>query len=170
MDEVVVIKLDISGKETWRYAGHILEQDEHSLLLEAFFNRPDTPFHGILLGQGDRFLETYYNDRWYNIYEIHDRISGELKGWYCNVSRPAIFEPGRISYVDLALDLLVYPNKTQLVLDEDEFAALVLDDEIRATALAALEDLKQELERKTRPGSGQGHPQAIDQDNLHQSR
>jgi uncharacterized protein len=110
--------------------------------VEAIFNRPDTPFHGIVLGQGDRFIETYFDDRWYNIYEIHDRVTGYLKGWYCNVCRPAVFKPGWVSYEDLALDLLVYPDKTQRVLDEDEFAALDLDDETRSKATKALEGLK----------------------------
>jgi uncharacterized protein len=165
-EDVIVIKQAISGQETWRYRGRILKQDAHSLVLEAFFNRPDTPFHGIILGEGDRFVETYFSDRWYNIYEIHDRLNDELKGWYCNVCRPAVFEPGQVSYVDLALDLLVYPDKTQRVLDEDEFAALDLDAETRATALAALEELKQLLDGETGPGTGKGQAQHFDQGDL----
>ncbi len=141
LDDVLVIKLNTAGEETWRYTGRILERGSNWLRLEAFFNRPDTPFHGILLAQGDRFLETYYTDRWYNIYEIHDRHTDDLKGWYCNVTRPARFENGRVSYVDLALDLLVFPDKTSLVLDEDEFAALQIDDSTRQKALAALQEL-----------------------------
>jgi len=141
-EEVTVIKLNVTGEETWRYTGRILEHGENWLRLEAFFNRPDTPFHGIVLAQGDRFLETYYTDRWYNIYEIHDRLTDDLKGWYCNVTRPAVFETGKVSYVDLALDLLVYPDGKQLALDADEFAALSIDEETRRQALHALQELE----------------------------
>jgi len=141
-DEVVVLKLNLSGEETWRYSGRVLERTATLLRLEAFFNRPDTPFHGILLAQGDRFLETYFTDHWYNIFEIHDRLTDELKGWYCNVTRPADFDGDRVSYVDLALDLLVYPDKTRLVLDEDEFALLRIDEYTRHNALAALKELQ----------------------------
>ena len=82
-------------------------------------------------------------DRWYNILEIHDREDDRLKGWYCNIGKPAVMEAGnKISYVDLALDLWVAPDGTQTVLDEDEFAALDLDDETRSKARAALAELQ----------------------------
>ena len=142
LNDVVVIKRNIDGQETWRYDGRILERGQNWLLLEAFFNRQDTPFHGIVLARGDRFLETYYSDRWYNIFEIHDRLSGDLKGWYCNVTKPALFEDTQVSYIDLALDLLVFPDQTQLVLDEDEFAQLPIDESTRQKALAALQELQ----------------------------
>ena len=146
---VEVLKLNLAGQETWRYSGTVIERRSESVLLEARFNRADTAFHGILLGQGDRFVEIFYNDRMYNIFEMHDRLDDHLKGWYCNVCRPAEFRPGEIAYVDLSLDLLVYPDGTQLVLDEDEFAILALElekNEIEA-ARAALQDLQDLFQR-----------------------
>lgn len=143
MSETVdVIKRNTENKETWRYSGQVLRRWPNAVLLEARFNREDTPFHGIILRRDDRFVEIYYSDRWYNIFEIHDRGDDHLKGWYCNVCRPAEFADGQISYVDLALDLLVYPDGRQLVLDEDEFAALRLDEASLAKALASLRDLQ----------------------------
>ncbi|RPJ49511.1 MAG: DUF402 domain-containing protein [Chloroflexi bacterium] len=142
-EALVVIKLDAEGREAWRYSGQVLRRWPDSVLLEAYFNRADLDFHGILFGRGDRFIELYYTDRWYNIYELHDRADGHLKGWYCNVTRPAELSDGRLTYVDLALDLLVYPDGRQLVLDEDEFAELKLDDLTSAQARAALEELKE---------------------------
>ncbi len=142
LTEITVIKLNTLREETWRYPGKVLGQTGDSLLLEAFFNRPDRPFHGIVMRKGDRFLEKYFFDRWYNIYEIHDRDDDHIKAWYCNVSRPAEMTGDRISYVDLALDLLVYPNGEQLVLDQDEFTALDLEEGVRLKATAALEELQ----------------------------
>jgi hypothetical protein len=150
---VTVIKRNPAGKETWRYPGIILQRSATTILLEARFNRPDLPFHGILIKQGDRFVERFYTDRWYNIFEIHDREDDSAKGWYCNIGMPAVIEetttsvesssPGVVvSYVDLALDVLVYPDGQQLVLDEDEFAAQDLPREVRAKALAALAELQ----------------------------
>lgn len=140
---IIVIKRDTSRKEVWRYDGRILERTENILLLEAFFNGGSRPFHGITLVNGDRFIETYYLDRWYNIFEIHDRETDALKGWYCNVTYPAEMVDGYISYVDLALDLLVYPDGRQLVLDEDEFAELTLSIDDQNKARAALVELQQ---------------------------
>ena len=143
MDEITVIKLNMAGAETWRYGGHVLKRTPSSLLIEAEFNREDVLFHGVLLKRGDPFIEIYYSDRWYNIFEIHDRDSGDIKGWYCNVTRPAVFDGSEIRFVDLALDLLVYPDGRQLTLDEDEFEQLNPDVELRSRAYAALEELKQ---------------------------
>jgi predicted RNA-binding protein associated with RNAse of E/G family len=142
-EPITVIKRNFQGQETWRYSGMLTRRDGAALHLEAPFNGEDSPFMGTVIKHGDRFVETYYTDRWYNIFEIHDRDDDALKGWYCNVGKPAVFDAGDvISYVDLALDLWVAPDGTQTVLDEDEFAALNLDAETQSQARAALEELK----------------------------
>jgi hypothetical protein len=140
--DVWVIKRNIAREEIWRYPARVLSRKPGAVLIEAFFNRPDTPFHGIILGRGDRFIEAYYSQRWYNLYEIHDRLDDSLKGWYCNVTLPAEIDEDKITYVDLALDLLVYPGGKQLVLDEDEFEELALSSQVRAQALDALQTLR----------------------------
>jgi hypothetical protein len=142
MNEIIVIKQDYLGRETFRYTGVILERGIDQIVLEAYFDQEDTPVGEIILRRGDRFIETYYTDRWYNIFEIHERTSDQMKGWYCNISYPAEFKDGQISYRDLALDLLVYPDGGQLILDEDEFYALPLSPEVRTAALRALAELR----------------------------
>jgi predicted RNA-binding protein associated with RNAse of E/G family len=137
-----VIKLNMLGEETWRYQGELLSQDGTSLVLEAFFDREDTSFHGMLLAQGDRFVETYYTDRWYNIFEIHAKTDDHLRGWYCNIATPARITSNQISYMDLALDLLVFPDGKQIVLDEDEFNKLEISSALRESARKALEELQ----------------------------
>ena len=124
-------------------------------MIQARFNRPDLEFHGILFGQDDRFVELYHTGRWYNIFEIHAREDDHLRGWYCNVTRPAVIGEDTIAYVDLALDLLVYPDGRQLVLDEDEFEQLPLDEVERARALEALRELQALFQRENR-GLGLG--------------
>ncbi len=107
------------------------------------FNRSDFLFHEILLRENDRFVERYYADRWYNIFAIHDKDDDRIKGWYCNVTYPAEITADRVSYVDLALDLLAYPDGRYLVLDEDEFSELKLDQETIKNARQALDQLIQ---------------------------
>jgi len=132
----------LAGEETWRYEGQVLAERSDRVLVEARFNRTDLAFHGVVLRENDRFVELYFNDRWYNIYEVHDRDDDRVKCWYCNVCRPAVFEDGTILYIDLSLDLFVYPDGRMLVLDEDEFAALELDESTKAHARDALGDLQ----------------------------
>ena len=161
-EPITVRKLNLAGEETWRYTGYVLQREDTKVVLEARFNRPDTPFFEIELKQNDRFVETFYSDRWYNIFEIHDRDDDHLKGWYCNLSRPARFEQGAVSFVDLALDLLVYPDGRQLVLDEDEFALLELDAAEQSQVKTALSELQErfhhllDVVRDTTPHNTQG--------------
>jgi hypothetical protein len=147
VQKITVIKQDLTGAETWRYVGEILERGEGEITIEARFNKEDTPFYEISLLRGDRFVETYYEDRWYNIFEIHDREDDRLKGWYCNIAFPAVITENAVSYIDLALDLLVYPDGGRVVLDEDEFNALPLPAEIRQKARQALAQLQRQFEK-----------------------
>jgi hypothetical protein len=143
MSGITVIKRNIAGQETWRYSGRVLKRTGNAVILEALFNANDRSFMGIALKRGDRFVELYYSDRWYNIFQIHDREDDALKGWYCNICQPAIFESEDcLSFIDLALDLWVSPSGSQTVLDEDEFLALDLDEVTKFIALGALDDLK----------------------------
>ena len=58
--------------------------------LEAFFDRDDMELGYTVFKRGDRFVETYYDDRWYNVFAVYDRDDGGLMGWYCNICRPAV--------------------------------------------------------------------------------
>ena len=139
---IKVQKKNLSGEVMVEYEGDVLQRGENSVILEALFNREDMPFMDVILKKGDRFVEYFYTDRWYNIFRIHDRDDGKVKGWYCNICKPAEIEAGVVSYVDLALDLWVSANGKQTVLDEDEFEELALSKELSAAALKGLEELK----------------------------
>jgi len=148
---IKVQKKNPAGEVTYQYEGVLLERDTHSIKLEALFDRKDMPFQDVVFKTGDRFVEYYYSDRWYNIFEIHDRDDGHIKGWYCNVGMPAEIEDGVVSYVDLALDLWVSADGRQTVLDEDEFRELKLSEEMHSSALAGLSELQQLFETKNPP-------------------
>ncbi len=143
MEPISVLKRNWQGEVTWQYSGLILERGQNFVRLEARFNRDDLPFMGVIFKHNDRFVETFYTNRWYNIFEIHDRDDDQVKGWYCNLGHPAIWDaPDTISYVDLALDLWVATDGKQTVLDEDEFEALGLDEAIRMQVLDGLAELQ----------------------------
>ncbi len=145
---ISIVKQNLQGQETWRYQGRIVSHEGRRIVLEAFFDREDMNFHGMLLCRGDRFLETYYTDRWYNIFEIFSRTDGNLRGWYCNVSTPARLSDGMLTYRDLALDLLVFPDGRQIVLDEDEFDGLELSAHDRQQARTALQLLQDQFAQR----------------------
>lgn len=141
--KIKVQKKNPAGKVTYEYEGVLLSREVNSIKLEALFDRADMPFMDVVFKTGDRFVEYYYTDRWYNIFVIHDRDDKRIKGWYCNIGKPAVIEDGIVSYIDLALDLWVSADGKQTVLDEDEFEDLELNDELRAGALRGLDELRQ---------------------------
>jgi hypothetical protein len=139
---VTIIKNDHHGNEVWRYPGEVLKKTDNGLIAEAFFNRSDFEFNGLLLKENDRFLELYLYDKWFNIYEIFDRDTSILKAWYCNITRPVRLEADNLYYDDLALDLLVFPDGHRIVLDEDEFLQMGLSEGENQRARAGLKELE----------------------------
>lgn len=150
MTEITVLKQNPAGELLYQWHGQLLSQTANQVLIEAAFNAESGQLLDIPLNKGDRFLETYYLDRWFNIFEIRDLKDDHLKGWYCNVSAPAQLRPGELSFRDFALDLLVYPDGRQFVLDEDEFAALDCAPDERQLALDGLAQLQAEFAARFR--------------------
>lgn len=155
MSQLTVIKRNHRGEEAWRYQGEVLERTADCVVLQAYFDREDLDFHGMPLCRGDRFVETYYTKRWYNIYEIHARDDDHLRGWYCNIAKPAVFDGDTLSYIDLGLDLLVFPDGRQVILDEKEFNDLELSLMERDLALAALVELQAYFVRNIENGTAE---------------
>ena len=150
-EHITVHKLNERGQEVWRYEGMVLERTENRVTLQAHFDHDDLDFHSLQIRRDDRFVETFYNDRWYNIFAIHDVDDDHLKGWYCNIARPACIEVDHVYADDLALDLIVTPEGEPLILDEEEFAALEISPEERQKALETLAELMAMAAEKSGP-------------------
>lgn len=142
MAEILVRKLNAAGEETYRWTGRVLVRTENAITVEAFFTRYDRLDLGYaIFERGDRFIEHFYSDRWYNVFEIHAAGSDALRGWYCNLTRPAHLSDSEIVHEDLALDVWVGADGTTQLLDEEEFAALPLSDDERQAARTALAEV-----------------------------
>lgn len=143
MKPIKIIKQDYLGQNVWEYSGTLLERRENRIIIEAFFDRGETLVDELYLRKGDKFIETYFIDKWFNIYEIQDQQEGTIKAWYCNISFPAEFSDNTLIYRDLELDLLVYPDGRQKVLDMDDFIVLPINSHVRTAALQALNELQE---------------------------
>ena len=137
MGQITVRKLDHDGREVFSYPGDVLERSSDAIVLRTTWEREPMDLCFVVLEPDDRWTETFYSDRWYNIFEIR-ASDGRLKGWYCNIARPAKITANEVTAEDLALDLWVEPDGSQRVLDEDEFEALGLPPEERDLAVEAL--------------------------------
>lgn len=145
---LVVQKLMYDGSKSYRWPGHELARDDASLLFYAVFERDGRDLGYVVFERGDVFYEFYYWDRWYNVFQIYRR-DGTLKGWYCNVTKPPLVEDGELTFVDLALDLFVYPDGRYLVLDEDEFDELAESTYSEDDVARARESLAELIELAT---------------------
>ena len=148
---IKVQKKNPAGEVTYQYEGDLVRRDDDCIVIEALFDRKDMLFQDVVFRTGDRFVEYYYTDRWYNIFAVHDKDNGNIKGWYCNIGMPAEIEGDTVFYIDLALDLWVSADWKQTVLDEDEFEALNLEDKLRAGALNGLREIQLLFESKNPP-------------------
>ncbi|KUO11136.1 DUF402 domain-containing protein [Streptomyces sp. DSM 15324] len=144
--EVVLVK---GGRTKIRYAAELLSDDGTRIAVRApWAGDAARDFGFVRFEAGDVFTEYYWRDRWYAVKEVR-AASGALKGWYCDVTRPAVFsgeERGELVVEDLDLDLWRSADGTDVRrLDEDEFAQSGLsrtDPEAAAAAVAALDELE----------------------------
>jgi predicted RNA-binding protein associated with RNAse of E/G family len=145
---ITIFKLDPFGQEKIRYTGEVFARDPDHIVISASWTLPTRDLGYTRFEPGDHFTEYYYNNRWYNIFEVTS-ANGMLKGWYCNVAEPAHIFSDRVEQVDLFLDVWVKPNGHTLILDEDEFtAATMLTDFQRSQAQQGLHDILQLVQER----------------------
>lgn len=96
------------------------------------------------ISKGTVSYEYYWLDRWFNIFRFH-HPDGTFRNWYCNVNMPPNFDGRVLDYVDLDIDILIWPGGEPQVLDEDEFAMNAAEyrypTEILEQALSAKREL-----------------------------
>ncbi|MFC7817997.1 MULTISPECIES: DUF402 domain-containing protein [unclassified Streptomyces] len=141
--DVVLVK---AGRTKIRYTGVLLHDDGTRLAVRCpWAGAGVRDFGFVRFEAGDVFTEHYWRDRWYSVKEVRT-AAGALKGWYCDIARPAVFDGIELVVEDLDLDLWRSADGTDVRrLDEDEFARsglLERDPESAAAAVAALDELE----------------------------
>ena len=151
-EKILVRKISPLGEDEISWEGEVIERRAAYVKLEAFFQDKDFVDLGFIsFERNDRFIEWYFSDRWYTIYEVRAKKGDKLKGWYCNITRPTEIRENEIRTYDLALDLWVGPDGKSRVLDEDEFDKIKLSTSERKSARAALKELQQAVETRRPP-------------------
>jgi hypothetical protein len=139
---LTVFKQNHLGEPVFSWEGALIVESPTCRLVSARFSGADAvPVDKVTFRKGDLMLERYYSDRWYNIFELHNREDDQVKCWYVNLSYPALFSAESIIWQDLALDLVVYPNGEYRLLDEDEFDDLLLEPEVRRRCLETVREI-----------------------------
>lgn len=149
-----VIKCNANGEEVLRYTADVLERGKTSICVRAIFQIEKADIGVAVFRRGDVFTEWFYSDRWYNVFKIEAGDTGQLTGWYCNVTRPAVITDTSVRADDLAMDVFVNPAGETCILDEDEFRALDLTATERASAQNAVNHILQAVNARQPPFDG----------------
>lgn len=148
----VDVRLVKHGRTKITYPARLLADDGERVTVRApWAGEGVRDFGFVRFEPGDVFTEHFWRSRWYAVKEVRD-AAGALKGWYCDVTRPAGLADGVLVVEDLDLDLWVSADGREVLrLDEDEFAASGLErsDPVAAAAASAALDA---LEERARAG------------------
>ncbi|MFE0516640.1 DUF402 domain-containing protein [Streptomyces sp. NPDC058964] len=141
--DVILVK---GGRTKIRYPAELLADDGVRLCVRAAWAGDGVRDFGFVRFEpGDVFTEYYWRDRWYSVKEVR-ASDGVLKGWYCDITRPARLSGTDLVVEDLDLDLWRSADGTDVRrLDEDEFAESGLagtDPRAATAAVAALDELE----------------------------
>lgn len=147
-DRQLTVVLTKGGREKIRYPAVQVADDGDRISVRAPWAADGVRDFGFVRFEpGDVFTEHFWRTRWYAVKEVRS-AAGVLKGWYCDVTRPAVLRSGELLVDDLDLDLWVSADGARVLrLDEDEFAASGLataDPEAAAQAVRALDALDEQ--------------------------
>ncbi|GGV81789.1 hypothetical protein GCM10015535_22030 [Streptomyces gelaticus] len=149
-DTALLVALVKAGRTKIRYPADVVRDDGVRVTVRAPWAAPGVRDFGFVRFEpGDVFTEHYWRDRWFAVKEVRTG-GGGLKGWYCDITRPAVLRDGQLLVEDLDLDLWVSADGSSVLrLDEDEFEQSGLAERDPAAAGAARRALD-ELERLAR--------------------
>ena len=111
---------------SYKHNGHIHRIWEETTVLKGT--------NTVVIGGNDRTMVTesdgrtwitrepaicyYHSQYWFNILGM---LREDGIHYYCNLSSPFVFDDEALKYIDYDLDIKVFPDKTYVLLDEDEY-------------------------------------------------
>ena len=145
-------KYDQSIRKSWKC--ELLERNDPLLVFVGKFDQ-DVKHPGLgSICSGTISYEYYWLDRWYNVFRFHEP-DGAFRNFYCNINMPPVFENGVLDYVDLDLDVLIWPDLRYEILDRDDFERNSVKynyaEAVRVKALECLGELMRMIEKREFP-------------------
>jgi len=153
-DEIKVNARKYDGRIRRTWAGGLVSANEDLITLLARFS--ETHFHNDLgtIHAGTISLEYFWLDRWYNVFQFREP-DGTPKAIYANIAMPATYDGSVIDYVDLDIDVILWPNGRVDVLDRDDFEENSLQygypDNVKTAAEDALTEILGLISRREFP-------------------
>jgi protein associated with RNAse G/E len=153
-DTITVRSLKYDGRLHREWRARLVRVEGPLVVVEGEFE--ETVEHSQLgtIARGTVSTEYFWTDRWYSILRFREPDK-TLRNYYCNINKPASLDDQLLTFVDLDIDVLVSPDNTYRVLDEDEFdanaARYQYSSEVHEQVPRALAELIDVIERREFP-------------------
>ena len=120
MEQISVHSCKHDGHVRRRWPARVSRREGSLVVLDAVFEEEVRhPFIGTIEA-GTHSTEFFWTDRWYSVFRFQTP-DGRLLRFYCNINTPARLTDRVLSFIDLDVDVLVEPDYSYKILDEDEF-------------------------------------------------
>lgn len=155
-DKITVYSRKFDGRIHRSWHAILAAREGSLVVLEGVF--VEEVRHPILgtIEKGTLSTEYFWTDRWYAVFRFR-AASGQLRNYYCNINTPPLLEEGALSFVDLDIDVLVNPDFSYQILDEEEFEehARLYDYplQFRTRTMEALKEIISAIEKQEFPFS-----------------
>ena len=151
---VTVQALKFDGRLHRAWKANLVAQDDSHIIVEGVFEEEIRHPQIGTIAMGTLSTEYYWTHRCFSVFRFL-QPSGELRNYYCNINLPAEFDGSVLTFVDLDIDVLVAPDFSYRVLDEEEFIAnsALYDypERVRNAVPHALAELVRIIERRDYP-------------------
>jgi len=135
-------RYDGSIRRSWRC--ELLHHHGSELLFHGTFDLDVRHRELGWIHRGTASYEYYWLHRWYNVFAFFEP-DGTFRNFYCNINLPPTLKDSELDYVDLDLDVVVWPDGSILTLDRDEYEQnadlYAYPPHIRRQAESALEEV-----------------------------
>lgn len=123
---VQVVKLEPNGQPRTRYDGTVIDSPNGWIAVRALWPHGPMDLGYMEFRDGDYLDEYFALDQPFNLMALF-REDDTFVAWYCNITHPTSIVNGEIHWHDLIVDVVVYPDGSTLVRDEDELEASGLE-------------------------------------------
>ena len=153
-ESVIVRARKFDGRLHREWQARLVAQTNSLVIVEGVFESEILHPQLGRIAPGTQSTEYYWTDRHYSVFRFREP-SGALRNYYCNINLPAEFDGRVLTFIDLDIDVLVAPDFSQRILDEDEFAVNAAryryPADVRAAVPRALAELTVLIERRHYP-------------------
>lgn len=151
---VLINSRKIDGEICKSWNAELLKVENSLLIFRGVFDREIKHRHLGIIRRGTISYEFYWLDKWYNVFKFYEPDKS-FRNFYCNINMPPKFENDVLDYVDLDIDVIVWSDFSQKILDIDDFEnnskKYGFSSELKLKTDKAVSSILQEIENRVFP-------------------